>query len=93
MKAALVAFAVPVLTALGAGAALSYSHNASAVELQQETRVVAGFRRIEIDGQVNVTLVQGNAEGITIEASSSSLARIRTEVRGDTLVVEVVESR
>jgi len=93
MKNALVAFAVPALTVLGATAALSYGTHASAIELQQETRAVAGFRRIEIDGQVNVTLIQGTAEGITIEASSSSLARIRTEVRGDTLVVEAVESR
>jgi hypothetical protein len=93
MKTSLIAFAVPVLTVVGAAATLSYGHNATAVELQQETRAVAGFRRIEIDGQVNVALIQGNAEGITIEASSSSLARIRTEVRGDTLVVDVVEPR
>lgn len=93
MKTVLVAFAVPVLTALGAVAALSYGGNASAVEFRQETRAVAGFRRIEIEGQVNVTLVQGAAEGVTIEAPSSSLARIRTAVRGDTLVVEVAEAR
>ena len=93
MKAFVIAFALPILTVLGAVAALSLGGPASAVEMQQETRAVAGFHRIEIDGQVNVTLIQGATEGVTVEAPSSSLARIRTEVRGDTLVVDVVESR
>jgi hypothetical protein len=93
MKPVLVALAVPVLTMLGGTAALSYGRDASAVELQQETRAVAGFHRIEINGQANVTLVQGTAEGVTIEAPPSSLARIRTAVRNETLVVEVAQAR
>ena len=92
MNAFPVAFA-PMLAVLAAVTALSFGREASAVELQQETRPAAGFHRIEIDGQVDVTLVQGADEGVTIEAPSSSLARIRTEVRGDTLVVHAVESR
>ena len=84
---------VQVLVALAAFAALSCGGSASAVELEQETRPAAGFHRIEIDGEVNVTLVQGATESVMIEAPASSLARIRTSVRGGTLVVGVVESR
>jgi len=66
---------------------------AYAVELQQETRPVSGFNRIEINGEANVTLVQGATENVTVDAPSSSLARVRTVVRGGVLVVDVVESR
>jgi Putative auto-transporter adhesin, head GIN domain len=90
MKALLVLFAIP---ALAASAAAGYAAHAAAEEMQQETRVAAGFRRIEISGQVNATLVQGDAEGVTIEAPAASLARVRTEVHGDTLQVEATEGR
>lgn len=91
MKALLVVLALP---ALAASAAAGYAANAAAAEeMQQETRVATGFRRIEISGQVNATLVQGDAEGVTIEAPAASLARVRTEVHGDTLQVEVSEGR
>ena len=84
---------VPMLVALGTFAALSFGGSACAVDLEQETRAAAGFHRIEIDGEVNVTLVQGATESVTVEAPASSLARIRTTVRSGTLVVDVVESR
>jgi hypothetical protein len=91
MKALLLVFALPVLTGL---AALPCSRPAAAAEeVQQETRVVTGFRRIAINGQAKVTLVQGASEGITIDAPAAALARIRTEVRGDTLAVDVAEPR
>lgn len=87
MKAFLIVLAVPVLTAM---AALAQAPPAAAAEeLQQETRVVAGFRRVEINGMVRVTLVQGTAEGVTIEAPAAGLPRISTEVHGGTLVVDV----
>lgn len=90
MQSFLVALAV---TALAAVAALPSAPAHAAEELQQETRAVPGFRRVDINGQVNVTLVQGAGENVTIEASAASLARIRTEVHGDTLVVDVAEPR
>ena len=52
-----------------------------------ETRAVSGFSRIEVDGQVEVTLRQGATEGATVEASAQAMPRIRTEVRGDTLII------
>jgi len=93
MKNPAALFPVSVLVALAALAALWPGTASWAVELEQETRPAAGFHRIEIDGEVNVTLVQGATEGVTVEAPSSSLARIRTTVRGGTLIVGVVESR
>ena len=51
----------PPLTLLAVLAALSFGASSAAAELQQETRAMAAFHRIEIDGQVNVTLVQGAA--------------------------------
>jgi hypothetical protein len=55
--------------------------------------LATGFHRVEINGQAKITLVQGSAEGVTIDAPAAALARIRTEVHGETLVVDVVEAR
>jgi hypothetical protein len=91
MKAFLIAFAVVVLGALGAIAAFSLNRNAPPGELVREARTATGFHRIEINGQANVTLVQGATEGVSIEAPAS--ARVRTEVRDQTLVVDVEDRR
>jgi hypothetical protein len=93
MKNLAALFRIPVLAAYGIIAALSLGSAAYAVEVEQETRPAAGFHRIDVNGEINVTLVQGATESVTVEAPSSSLARIRTTVRGGTLVVDVVESR
>ncbi len=85
---------VAVLIALEAMAtALSFGGAASAAALQQETRAVAAFHRIEIDGQVNVTLIQGATESVSVEAEQAALPRIRTEVHGDTLSIDAEVSR
>lgn len=91
MKAFLIAFAVVVLGALGAIAAFSLNRSAPAGEPVRETRVATGFHRVEINGQANVTLVQGPTEGVTVEAPAS--ARVRTEVRDQTLVVDAQDQR
>jgi putative autotransporter adhesin-like protein len=93
MKSLAALFPLPALVAVSTLAALSLGNAACAVELEQQTRPAAGFHRIEIDGEVNVTLVQGATESVTVEAPASSLARIRTTVSGSTLLVDVVESR
>jgi hypothetical protein len=92
MKTFLLVFALP-LTVVTALADLGAVGNVAAAELVQENRVVAGFHRIEIDGQVNVTLVQGTTEGVTVEAEAIALPRIRTEVHGDTLSIDSETSR
>jgi hypothetical protein len=92
MKPFPVPFAPP-LTLLAVLAALTFGGSAAAAELQQETRAVAAFHRIEINGQVNVTLVQGATESVTVEAEQAALPRIRTEVGGDTLSIDAEISR
>jgi hypothetical protein len=62
---------------------------AAAADVQQETRDVSGFHRIEIDGSATVTLVQGTTEGITLEAGTGALPHIYTNVRGGTLHIDV----
>lgn len=91
MKSLAALLLVPVV--MTAGGMAGFDEIAYAVELQQETRPVSGFNRIEINGEANVTLVQGATENVTVDAPSSSLARVRTVVRGGVLVVDVVESR
>jgi hypothetical protein len=86
MKTFLIAFAVVVLGSLAAMVAVSFSRSVASGEVIHETRELAGYHRIEINGQVNVTLVQGASEGVIIDAPAST--RVRTEVRDQTLVVE-----
>ena len=93
MKIILRLLRAPALIALSAMAASSFCGAASAAELQQETRPATGFHRIDIDGKFEVTLVQGDAEGVTVEATAAILPRIRTQVHGGTLVVEGAENR
>jgi hypothetical protein len=93
MKVFLIAFAALVLAALATIAAVSFARNTPSGEMVREDRAAAGFHRLEIDGQVEVTLVQGAAEGVTVEAPSSMLRRVRTEVRDGTLFIDAAEQR
>jgi hypothetical protein len=58
-----------------------------------ETRTVSGFKRIELDGQFDVTLVQGATESVIVEAPSSAMQNIRTEVRNGVLLVALRTER
>jgi hypothetical protein len=91
MKAFLIAFAVIVLGSLGTIATFSLNRNAAKNEITHETRDATGFHRIEIAGAADVTLVQGTAEGVSIEAPAS--ARVRTNVQDGTLVVDTEDRR
>jgi hypothetical protein len=83
-----------VIATLAAVATLATNRRAPPVgELQRETRALAGFSRIEVDGMANVRLRQGTSEGATIEASAQLLPRIRTEVRDRTLYIDVAQER
>jgi hypothetical protein len=62
-----------------------------AADVVRETRAVSGFSRIEIDGQGDITLRQGKTEGLTLEATAQGLKQIRTEVRGRTLRISLVD--
>jgi hypothetical protein len=91
MKAFLIAFAVIVVASLGTIAAFSLNRSAAKSEITHETRTATGFHRIEIAGAVDVTLVQGAAEGVSVVAPAST--RVRTDVQDGTLVVDTEDRR
>ncbi len=91
MKVFLIAFAVILLGSLGTIAAFSLNRSAAKNEITHETRDATGFHRIEIAGMADVTLVQGTAEGVSIDAPAS--VRVRTEVREGTLVIDTEDRR
>jgi hypothetical protein len=83
-----------VLAVLAAVATLAMTRHVLPVgESHRETRAVAGFTRIEVDGVAEVRLRQGSTEGATIEATSQLLPRIRTVVRDGTLIVDFAQER
>lgn len=55
--------------------------------LKTETRDVTGFTEVAIRGMGDATLIQGDAEGLVIEADEALLPRIKSEVRGGRLVL------
>ena len=55
----------------------------------EETREVSGFNRVVLSGVGHVNLTQDGTESLTVRAPRSVMGRIRTEVRGDTLFLEV----
>jgi hypothetical protein len=64
---------------------------ACAAEVMHETRAATSFSRIEIDGQADITLRQGTTEGLSLEATAQGLKQIRTDVRGKTLRISLVD--
>ena len=60
-----------------------------AADVVRETRAVAGFSRIEVEGQADITLRQGTTEALTLEATAQGLKQILTEVRGRTLRISL----
>ena len=66
---------------------------ASQGDLASETRNLSGFHRIDVQGEFDVTLVQGSAESVTIEAPASVIPKVVTEVRNGTLSITVRSDR
>jgi hypothetical protein len=60
-----------------------------AADVLIETRAVASFSRIEVEGQAEITLRQGRTEAVTMEATGQGLKQIRTDVRGRTLRISM----
>jgi hypothetical protein len=55
--------------------------------VKTETRDVSGFNEVVLRGFGDATLIQGDKEGLTIEADEEILSRIGSEVRGSKLVL------
>lgn len=54
-----------------------------------ETRAVSGFSEVALQGLGDAILIQGNEEGVVIEADESIISRIGSEVRGNRLVLRI----
>jgi hypothetical protein len=91
MKIFLIVFAAVVIGALATIATVSLSRSSPGSEPVHETRSVGGFHRVHISGQATVELVQGNEEGVTVDAPGS--AHVRTDVHDETLLIEVAGER
>lgn len=61
---------------------------AAAAPTVSESRTLAPFARIDVDGMVDVTLVQGAEEAVRIETPAKQRSRVRAEVRDGTLAIE-----
>jgi len=55
--------------------------------LVSEDRPVSGFDRVSLSGFGDVNIVQGDVESLTVTTDDNILEYIKTEVRGDTLVL------
>ncbi|HWM88904.1 MAG TPA: head GIN domain-containing protein [Kofleriaceae bacterium] len=55
----------------------------------QQPRSVAGFRRIEIKGSTDVVATVGPATQVTVSGDDNIVPHVRTEVRGDTLIIDM----
>lgn len=96
MKAVIPVLLVLVAIAVASSAAwlyLSRSFPSGRGEVVGEQRTLPAFSRIAIEGFADVTLVQGNAESVTVEGPSRQMASIRTEVRGGTLTIANNQAR
>lgn len=59
----------------------------------EQGREVSGFDEIELDGIGEITLIQGEQEGLVVEAEDNLMEFIETTVRGDTLSIVVGRNR
>lgn len=58
-------------------------------DVKTETRAVKNFERVVLEDRGELTLIQGDEEGLTIEADDNLLPLIRTETHGRELVLEI----
>jgi len=87
-----------ILLAIAVAASLAWLYLASSFpgargEITAEKRALPPFTRIVIEGLAEVTLVQGDADSVTVEAPSKQLARVRTDVVDGTLTIGNAQSR
>lgn len=58
-------------------------------KIVSEKRDVHGFRQVELSGSGQLTISQGDAESLTIEADDNILPKIRTDIQGDRLRIGI----
>ena len=62
-------------------------------EIISETRPLEAFSKLDVDGLAEVTLVQGTADAITVDAPARQLPKVRGAVRDGTLTLTNDDSR
>jgi hypothetical protein len=60
--------------------------------LARDQRTIGDVSRLEVNGSVLVDVRVGPAPSLVVEADGNLLPLVRTDVRGDTLVVEIMRS-
>jgi hypothetical protein len=78
-----------VLLCVGLMALLVSSCTVGSRRVITENREVSGFDRVDFSTVGELTITQGERESLTIEAESNVMRRIKTEVRGDTLHIDM----
>jgi hypothetical protein len=78
-----------ILFAIGLIALLASSCTVGSRRVVTDTRRVRNFDRIDFSTIGELTITQGDHESLTIEAESNVMRRIRTEVRGGRLYIEM----
>lgn len=58
-------------------------------KMVEESRQVSGFDSVDMSGSGELVIIQGDTEGIKIEAEDNLMPYIRTEVRGHTLYIDL----
>ncbi len=55
--------------------------------LKTETRSVSNVQRVSLEDRGNLTIVQGNEEGLTVQADDNILPYLQSQMRGNELVL------
>jgi hypothetical protein len=91
---ALLALVATAAVVAGAGYALDHAFpghrkaRPAAGPAVSESRTLPPFSRVDVDGMVDVTLIQGTEEAVRIESPAKLRSRVGAEVRDGTLAIE-----
>lgn len=62
-------------------------------EIVEESRDVSGFNQIELSGVGILNVTQGETESLTISAESNLMSLLRSDVRGETLILDTQQNK
>jgi hypothetical protein len=87
-----------ILACIAVAAALAWwtlnrAGGASAGEVVTENRAVAPFRKLDVTGNLDITLVASGREEVVVEAAPGVQPRVRAHVEGGTLMITAGETK
>jgi hypothetical protein len=92
IRVPLIVIAVAIVASL-AWLYLSMTFPRAGGDMLAEQRTLPPFSRIAVEGLVDVMLVQGSTESVSVEAPSKHLAGVRTDVSDGTLTIATNQTR